>query len=122
MSPVVQRCEVGLQLGTSGDVLQNTISVSSSLSVPAYSALYLGGSAPPPGVIVTPGARALRGFTGCVRHLQVNGAERLVFQDANDGANVGECEVAACSYAPCQNGGICHMYVSLLLLTCLIQR
>jgi hypothetical protein len=48
------------------------------------------------------------GFVGCMRHLQVNGAERLLFQDAIGGRNVGECDVPACSYSPCHNHGTCQ--------------
>ncbi|XP_072042477.1 protein eyes shut homolog isoform X1 [Amphiura filiformis] len=68
--------------------------------------LYLGGL--PLGQSPIAMATQVVGFVGCIRHLQVNHNEYVVFDDAEDGRNIAECEVAnPCLYDPCRNGGNC---------------
>ncbi|XP_071493021.1 uncharacterized protein [Diadema antillarum] len=53
-------------------------------------------------------ASSIVGYRGCVRHLEINDQDVLVFDDAVDGKDVEECVAAQpCQYQPCRNGGTC---------------
>lgn len=70
--------------------------------------LYLGGALE----TVTSGdlSSPIVGYQGCMRHLEVNSVEYVLFDDALGGRNVGECVTTEpCSYEPCRNGGTCSV-------------
>jgi hypothetical protein len=95
--------EIGLLVGSQsvGEKLNFATSVTSF----SPGALYLGGV--PRTISPPPESGSLIGYVGCIRNLQLNGNEKEVFADAVSGQNVAECQVPACSYAPCRNNGTC---------------
>lgn len=71
--------------------------------------LFLGGS--PNISLVSSRAKSSRGFTGCVRKLEINGRNydfrSDIRGDAIDGVDIEECGRDVCSDIACQNGGQC---------------
>ncbi|XP_022249118.1 protein eyes shut homolog [Limulus polyphemus] len=71
-----------------------------------FTTFYLGGF--PPGLNISNVPMfSIPGFVGCMRDLQINGKERRIVNDAENGAGITECENNICSLKPCQNGGQC---------------
>jgi len=105
--PSTQQCDVSIQIN-SNTPINTSLSTSHKVAAPILRTLYVGGL--PPGYL--PLVAAMRsehidGFDGCMRHLQVNNDERLLFQDATRGQNIDDCDVPMCSFRPCLNNGTC---------------
>ena len=99
-------CFVSLQVNEQPPITSTLVN---SLAPPTitYSALYIGGT--PSDTLSDTRSSEVSGFSGCMRHLQINAEEKLLFHDAIGGQNVADCPVETCSYEPCLNGGSCHM-------------
>lgn len=87
----------------------STLVTASLLIPPILGPVYLGGL--PHSFVGQSRAAPFIGFVGCIRELEMNGEDRLVFSDAANGANILDCDVEACTYDPCMNNGTCVMYV-----------
>ena len=47
------------------------------------------------------------GFVGCIREVQVNNVTFNLIEDNVETADIGQCNIPACSYIQCLNGGTC---------------
>ena len=101
-----KECDVSVTVDNHPPV-NSSLSTSQPPSNNPLGALFLGGL--PPGQKAVKRASPFLPFIGCIRHLQINDDEKLVFQDAVDGQNIEDCDVQACTYHPCRNNGTCHL-------------